>query len=147
MHPNVAIVLACAAMVAVTAAVGIRLCVERLLEVRRRGIALQAFATSGQAAQQLQSVQAADNFRNLFEMPVLFYTLCALMLALRVESFWLAAGAWVYVLLRAVHSVIHCTSNRVVYRFTVFAASALVLLSLWLGFVVKLATVAKVWSV
>ncbi len=147
MHPNVAIVLACAAMVAVTAAVGIRLCVERLLEVRRRGIALQAFATSGQAAQQLQSVQAADNFRNLFEMPVLFYTLCALMLALRVESFWLAVGAWVYVLLRAVHSVIHCTSNRVVYRFTVFAASALVLLSLWLGFVVKLATVAKVWSV
>jgi hypothetical protein len=147
MHPNVAIVLACAAMVAVTAAVGIRLCVERLLEVRRRGIALQAFATSGQAAQQLPSVQAADNFRNLFEMPVLFYTLCALMLALRLESFWLAAGAWVYVLLRAAHSVIHCTSNRVVYRFTVFAASALVLLSLWLGFVVKLATVAKVWSV
>lgn len=147
MHTNVAIVLACAAMVAVTAAVGIRLCVERLLEVRRRGIALQVFATSGHVAQQLQSVQAADNFRNLFEMPVLFYTLCALMLALRVESFWLAAGAWVYVLLRAVHSVIHCTSNRVVYRLTVFAASALVLLSLWLGFVVNLATVAKVWSV
>jgi hypothetical protein len=146
MQPSVAIVLACAALVAVTAAVGVRLCAERLAQARRLGISLQAFATSGHAAQDLRAVQAADNFRNLFEMPVLFYALCALTLALRVESPWLAAGAWVYVLLRALHSAIHCTSNRVVYRFTTFAASAAVLLSLWLGLVVELAAAGKLWS-
>ena len=139
MSPTLALVLAIAAMVVLTLVVGVRLCVERLREMRQRRIPPQAFATSRQAADQWHAVQAADNFRNLFEMPVLFYALCTLALALRAESAWLAAGCWLYVLLRCVHSAIHCTSNRVVYRFSAFAASALLLALLWLGFVVELA--------
>lgn len=68
-------------------------------------------------------------------MPVLFYTLCALALAMHVESAWLAAGCWLYVLLRSLHSAIHCTTNRVVYRFAAFVASAVLLALLWSGIV------------
>lgn len=138
MNPTLALVLACAAMVALTLAVGIRLCVQRLREMRQRRIPPQAVATSRQAAEQLHAVQAADNFRNLFEMPVLFYALCALALAMHVESTWLAAGCWLYVLLRSLHSAIHCTTNRVVYRFAAFAVSAVLLALLWSGLVAQL---------
>jgi hypothetical protein len=48
-------------------------------------------------------VQASDNFRNLFEVPVLFY----------------------------VHSFIHLTYNRVMHRFAVYVLSTVVLLVLW----------------
>ncbi|MEQ1806342.1 MAG: MAPEG family protein [Burkholderiaceae bacterium] len=143
MSPTLALVTAIAAMVALTLVVGVRLCVERWREMHQRRIPPQAVATSRQAAEQLHAVQAADNFRNLFEMPVLFYTLCTLALALRAESAWLAAGCWLYVLLRCVHSAIHCTSNQVIYRFSVFAASVLVLALLWVGMVVELAFVSK----
>ena len=74
------------------------------------------------------------NLMNLLEMPVLFY-------AVTLGSFvtghagpaviWLA---WVFVALRFLHSLIHLTSNRIIPRLTVFAASNVVLLTMWLHF-------------
>jgi len=78
------------------------------------------------------SANSADNFSNLFEMPLLFYTAILLALTLLLSDFVLVALAWLYVALRYVHSFIHTTYNTVVHRFYVFAASALVLLILWL---------------
>ena len=39
--------------------------------------------------------------------------------------------AWTYVGLRALHSLIQCTYNRVMHRFIVYALSSLTLLALW----------------
>ena len=44
----------------------------------------------------------------------------------------LVSLAWMYVALRYVHSFIHTTYNTVMHRFYVFAASAMVLLVIWL---------------
>src|SRR5262245_51146477 len=104
--------------------------------MRERKIDAQSLATSAAAAQTLRHVQASDNLRNLFEVPVLFYALCALVAATDLDSPVLVFGAWGYVALRCVHSYIHITYNRVIHRFLVYAASTVLLFTLWGVFLV-----------
>jgi hypothetical protein len=132
------LVSACLALVLLTAAVGARLLFCRVREMRRKRIHPQAAATSVQVAARLEDVRAADNFRNLFEVPVLFYALAALALATAHTPAWLASGAWSYVALRCLHSVIHCTYNKVMHRLAVFLASFALLVGLWLAFFITL---------
>ena len=75
-------------------------------------------------------------YMNLLELPVLFYV-GALMYFVggRVDSTALAL-AWAYVALRAVHTLIHVTYNKVFHRLTAFALSNLVLMAFWLLFFV-----------
>ena len=69
----------------------------------------------------------AYNFRNLLELPVLFYVLCIyLHVTSSVDATYLAL-AWAFVALRVVHSLIHCTVNIVMARFLVYCAAALAL--------------------
>jgi hypothetical protein len=127
--------LPCVAMVAVTALVWIKLYMDRLGEMRARGIAPQAVATTREAAGQLKRTQAAENFRNLFEVPVLFYLLCVALAVSGATTPAFVAAAWIYVGLRALHSLIHATYNRVVHRFLVYVASTLLLFGMWAAFV------------
>lgn len=129
---TLALLLAGAGQVALTGAVGARLLVERLREMRVRRIAPQQLATSRDVAERLQSVQAADNFRNLFEVPVLFHALVAAGLALGAATPLLAAGALLFVLLRVLHSVEQCGRNTVRLRFGWWVSSSLLVLVLWL---------------
>jgi hypothetical protein len=69
----------------------------------------------------------AYNFRNLLELPVLFYVLCLLLFVTGIADAWDLLAAWIFVALRVIHSVIHCTVNIVKYRFYMYFASALVL--------------------
>ena len=143
MNSIIAIAFSTAAMAFLTIAVGIRLFIDRSREMRERRVHPQTVSTSRQMAERLQSVQSADNFRNLFEVPVLFYALCATVLATQLASPALAIGAWLFVALRVAHSVIHCTYNKVMHRFATFIASMLVLAVLWILFVVQLLTHAQ----
>ena len=126
-----AIILPAIALVLLTAIVWVRLYVVRIGEIRQRRIDPQSLATSASAGQALQRVQAADNFKNLFEVPVLFYALCAVLASAQNVSAFFVVGAWVYVALRYIHSFIHLTYNRVMHRFTVYVLSTVVLLTLW----------------
>jgi len=70
---------------------------------------------------------ASNNFKNLFELPVIFYAVCLYLMASgQVDSFY-ANCAWAFLLLRCLHSLIHCSYNRVAHRFGVYILSALVL--------------------
>jgi hypothetical protein len=89
-------------------------------------------------AARLENVQAADNFRNLFEVPVLFYALAAVALATSHVPGWLVSGAWLFVVLRILHSLIHCTYNRVMHRLAVFLISFALLVGLWVAFFLTL---------
>ena len=84
------------------------------------------------------SETAADNYANLFESPVLFYTAILLTLILMVQDSILVALAWTYVGSRYLHSFIHITYNRVMHRFSVFIFSSFVLLAMWvrLGWII-----------
>jgi hypothetical protein len=120
------------AQVGLTFLVWIYLYVTRLAEMGRKDIDPQRLA-SRSAGQALltESAGPADNFRNLFELPVLFFLAVVLALVLLIQDDLLVQLAWAFVALRAVHSLIHCTYNRVLHRFVAYAASSLVLLLMW----------------
>ncbi len=127
-----------AAMMLLTSVVMALMLRERIAEMKARRIHPQKVASSTQMSAVLQNTRAADNYKNLFEMPVLFYALCLALLATQMASPLYLAGAWAYVLLRCVHSFIHIGYNKVMHRFQVFALSATLLLVMWLAFAVQL---------
>ena len=126
------------AMVAITAVVWMRMYSQRIGEMLRRRISPGDLATSRHAASVLQDVNAADNFRNLFEVPVLFYVFCLAVYTTHHQDVLVLGGCWLFVALRAVHSAIHCTYNNVMPRFYVYATSTVLLFALWTWFGVEL---------
>jgi hypothetical protein len=129
--------LPCAAMVGLTAAVWVKLYADRLGEMRAKRIDPQALA-SARATAQLERPQAAENFRNLFEVPVLFYVLCAALVLTGGSTPGFVTAAWAYVALRTVHSLIHVTYNRVTHRFLVYVASTLLLFGTWAALIARI---------
>jgi hypothetical protein len=121
-----------------TGFVWLRMGSDRLRELRTRRIHPQQVATSKQMGETLQNVQSADHFRNLFEVPVLFYALCGFLAITKLTTLFLLACAWGYVVLRAAHAYVHLTHNTVVRRFQTFVASTLVLYVMWGIFAVRL---------
>lgn len=70
---------------------------------------------------------ASHNLKNLFELPVLFYAVCLyLFVTASVDRFFLLA-AWWFFAFRVVHSLIHCSYNRVEHRFAAYMLSAIAL--------------------
>ena len=105
---------------------------SRLSEIARRDLDPQKLATRREGRDQLRdSVAIADNLQNQFEMPVLFYAGILLALIMIQNDPALVALAWLFVALRAGHALIHCTYNRVVHRFAVYAGSCFALWAFW----------------
>ncbi len=120
------------ALVFLTFLVWVYMYVTRLSEIKRKSINPQSLDTRvhGQALL-TDSPAQADNLKNLFELPVLFYVAVLLALVLMIQDQLLVQLAWGYVALRYVHSLVHCTYNRVMHRFIAYAASCLVLMFMW----------------
>ena len=119
------------AMAALTFVVWWRMYFIRIGEMKRERIHPQSVATSAEMAARVKDTRAADNFRNLFELPVMFYmalVVAAVTAQVNVATLGLA---WAFVALRVVHSAIHCTYNRVWHRFYAYLAGGLVLWALW----------------
>jgi hypothetical protein len=132
--------LPCGAMVGVTALVWLKLYFDRFAEMRAKRIAPQSLATARAAARELERTQASDNFRNLFEVPVLFYLFCVVLVLDGGSSAGFVAAAWLYVGLRVIHSLIHVTYNRVAHRFLAYVASTVLLFGMWT------ALLARMWQ-
>jgi hypothetical protein len=119
------------AMVLLTAIVALVLLARRIGEMKAQRIRPQAVAAARDMTSMLDDHRASDNFRNLFEVPVLFYVAMLAGTALHAASAWLIAMAWAFVALRYAHSYVHCTYNRVMHRFKVYCTSMLVLFVIW----------------
>lgn len=119
------------AMVALTFAVWLRMYFTRIAQMQRECIHPQAVATSALAAAKLTDSRGADNFRNLFELPVLFYL--ALVVAAQTGQVGTVTLilAWAFVALRIAHSWIHCSYNKVIHRFYTYIVGGTVLWTLW----------------
>ena len=81
---------------------------------------------------QPDSASASNNLKNLFELPILFYTAILLSLVLMIQDPLMVQLAWGFVALRVVHSAIHCTYNNVNHRFAAYALSTLFLMFIWI---------------
>jgi hypothetical protein len=126
------------AQAGLVALVWVRLYAVRLTEIRRRRIDPQRLARSDEAVRLLENNSAADNLRNLFEIPVLFFAICLVLFTTGFVTQMQVSLAWGFVMLRAVHSVVHTTYNRVMHRFLAYAASTLFVFAMWALFAVDL---------
>ena len=116
-------------MMMLTLLVWVYMFIQRVRYAQSHRIDIEKFKTPAdvQALIPGEDSSASNNFKNLFELPVIFYAVCLyLMLAQQVDSFYVNC-AWVFVVLRLVHSLIHCSYNKVSHRFMVYLLSAIAL--------------------
>ena len=122
------------AMILLTLTVWVYMYIRRIGFIQRSHLEPDQLAIPGELARLSPAAVSnpSDNLKNLFEMPVLFYALSVyLYVTHQVDATYLFA-AWVYVLFRALHSVVHNTINIVMLRFSLYFASSI---ALWFGVV------------
>ncbi len=116
-------------MMLLTAIVWFVLYARRIPAMKKAGVPVQTYTTPGKGTELLPETvnYPANNFKNLFELPVLFYGLCLyLHVTGSVDTTYIAA-AWLFFTFRVLHSFVHCTSNIVMLRFYLYATAALAL--------------------
>lgn len=110
----------------------VRVAAVRRGEVHPRDVALREPRWGKRAT------QIANAYQNQLELPVLFYVLTILALALKRADLLFVVMAWAFVILRVVHVIIHVTNNHLRQRFAAFAAGVFVLALMWVIFVVRI---------
>lgn len=128
-------------MVALTFVVPVVMARRRFKFYREQRLHPQKTATRKGMSEHMADDRAADNFKNLFEMPVLFYLAVIIGILTNNVSYWLLGLAWAYVICRVIHSYIHCGYNNVFHRFKVFILSYFILAALWLVLIVDVVLV------
>jgi hypothetical protein len=119
------------AMIVLTVLVMGRMFIERVTQVRAERIRWYEIPSASQMAARFKDTRAADNFRNLFEIPVLLYLALVVAFVTSQVTATTLALAWAFVATRYLHSAIHCTDNRIRHRLPVYFLGALILLVLW----------------
>jgi hypothetical protein len=117
-------------MMVLTLLVWLTMFARRLIHFNRAGVDAQTLQTPEQVAAVLPPAAAApgNNFKNLFELPVIFYAICLyLMVAGQDTGALTVYCAWAFVGLRALHSLVHCTYNNVMHRFLLYFLSSVAL--------------------
>ncbi len=115
------------ATVFLTFAVWVLMFVRRVPFITGQQLTQEQLATPGELARLSPASVSnpSDNFKNLFEVPVVFYVLAFyLFVTGQVDGVYLAA-AWVFAGFRVLHSLVHCSINIVMLRFYMYLASAL----------------------
>ena len=121
------------AMVFLTFVVWIYLYALRIPEIKRLGIDPDELQDRAESHKLLTvSGAASDNLKNLFEIPILFYLAAMIAMLLLIQDDLLVLLAWGFVCLRVVHSMIHCSYNRVMHRFIAYLISCLFLMFMWI---------------
>lgn len=120
------------AQVALTFLVWVYLYYTRLGKMFRDNIDPQRLVNRSDAQVLMAEVSGpSDNFKNLFETPVLFYVAITVALVLFIQDPLLDGLAWAYVMLRVAHSLVHISYNLVMHRFIVYFSSTLILWAMW----------------
>ena len=122
------------ALAGLTALVWCLMVVWRNLALIRGNASIRYFQTFAADVPAEQVERPARAYMNLLELPVLFYAACAFMLVTgKFDSIQIAL-AWVFVLTRFVHALIHIGFNYVPLRFAAFFAGSVTLGVLWFRF-------------
>ena len=91
----------------------------RVRDVQQKRVYVKAIAVSSAGwREEIQKV--SNNFNNQFQVPVLFFVLCLLVMLLKTGSLLFVGLAWGFVASRVLHSLIHITYNNVLHRFVVY---------------------------
>ncbi len=80
------------------------------------------------------------NFRNQFEVPVLFYAVVAFALITKGADVPMLVLAWVFVASRVLHAAIHIGPNKVRWRTPAYVVGLLIVAAMWAWLAVHVAT-------
>jgi hypothetical protein len=115
------------ATVCLTFVVWVYMYVRRIRFITSSGLTPVDLAVPGKLAEVSPAAVSnpSDNFKNLFEMPVIFYVLAiVLFVTSQVDATYVWAG-WIFFAFRVLHSAMHCTINVVIVRFYLYLISTL----------------------
>ena len=73
----------------------------------------------------------SNSLANQFQLPVLFYVLCLMLIQVGHVNQFVVGLCWWFVVTRWVHAYVHVTSNHIPHRLGAFLAGALSLLILF----------------
>lgn len=107
--------------------------VLRLRAATRREVSLRDIALDN-SAWPMRIKQVGNSYGNQFELPLLFYLVCVLVMLEGTPDRVINWLAWAFVASRLVHAFIHVTSNDVPLRFYAFVAGVASLALMWLRF-------------
>ena len=125
------------AMVALTFGLMFWMASQRTACIKRGEVKMKDMAL-GQPAWPERVQQIGNAYHNQLQLPMLFYVLVIMAYITRFADLLFVLMSWVFVVLRYYHALVHVTSNRVPHRFSVFAASAVVLLAMWVIYALRL---------
>ena len=92
----------------------------------------------GQPNWPARPTQISNSYNSQFQLPMLFYVLTILAIITKHADYLFVIMAWLFVLARIFHAYIHTGTNYVRHRFNAFAASAFILLIMWVIFAVRI---------
>jgi hypothetical protein len=72
-----------------------------------------------------------NNFDSQFDMPMLWYAISALVVALQIVDTIFVAFTWIFFLTRVAHSYVHTGSNYVPSRMRIFIFGFVILIAMW----------------
>lgn len=108
---------------------------RRSMHARRQSVQSMALATDKDWDE--DALKASNNYKNQFELPVLFYAGCIVALQTHSVDYAVLGLAWAFVATRVAHAVVHLGSNRVVYRGSAFLLGFVALLAMWIIIAVR----------
>jgi hypothetical protein len=116
-------------MMLLTFVVWLYLFAVRIPAMQKLQLPTQTYTTPDKTQELLpeEAAYPANNLKNLFELPVLFYALCLMLFVTGEVDAIYAAAAWGFLGFRVLHSLIHCTFNHVMTRFLCYLASSVLL--------------------
>lgn len=120
------------AQVALSYLVAALILVTRLIDVIGRKTHRSFYENYGGVGGPILVQRTTHQLANLFEFPTLFLVLMALLVGSGLQDEPLRLLAWLFVGLRFLHTAIHLAHNILWLRMSVFMASNLVLLAMWL---------------
>lgn len=118
------------ALITLTLLVWVWMYATRIPAMQKAGITPQAARHPGtwEAAIPSSARQVAENYNHLLEQPTTFYALAFYIVLMAHTDRLHVYLAWAYVVLRIAHTLTQCTVNIVMWRFSVFALSTVVLM-------------------
>lgn len=115
------------ATLGLTALVWVYMYIRRIYFITTSGLTPAQLAVPGALAQLSPPAVSnpSDNFKNLFEMPVLFYVIALVLFVTHQVDAHHVTAAWIFVGFRTLHSIVHCTFNLVLLRFYLYLFASL----------------------
>ncbi len=126
-------------MILLTFIVSVRLYYFSIQSVLYKKVKLKQLRVyDGEIPKDLNSTR--QHYKNMFEMPILFYVLSLLLIITNMYNHIDILCAWCFVIFRILHSLSRIPNRNVYIRFGYFLGSSIALLIGWINFSINIIT-------